>query len=153
MNQGKDIKVYGTLVNHTVDNTIGDGQLHNDKLAVARQLYDDQFGESTKVNNFQDIINKRIKGITRKTSGSDAGTHVNEDLYVGNPSTGAGDIYLPDGHGGWKKLVIPEVPDLTDILNRLAFLESLWEISGEYIQPKNLVKKVKGPGFFDSTVN
>lgn len=74
----RDIKVYGTLMNHTVDNTIGDGDLHNDKLALARQLYDDQFGETTKVNNFQDIINKRVKNIT---SGNGS-TTVNGDLIV-----------------------------------------------------------------------
>ena len=144
MNQGKDIKVYGTLVNHTVDNTLPNDGVHNDTLAYAKQLYDDQFGESTKVNNFQDIINKRVKGITREGSGNAAGTHVNENLYVG------GTIYVPDGSGGWTPLTIP---DLTSILNRLTALEALWEISGEYIQPVGLVKKVKGPGFFDSTVS
>ena len=145
----KLIRVYGTLINNTVDNTIGsvhqeDEHQHNDALAYAKQLYDDKFGDSPNENNFQDIINKRIKGITRKPNGGNAGTYVNENLYVD------GTIYVPDGNGGWTPLTIP---DLTDILNRLAFLESLWEISGEYIQPKNLVKKVKGPGFYDSTVS
>lgn len=152
----KLIRVYGTLINNTVDNTIGsihpeDEHQHNDALAYAKQLYDDKFGDSPNENNFQDVINKRIKGIKRQTdtpsatSSTPNKTVIGDDLYVTT-----GNIYIPDGHGGWTPLTIP---DLTSILNRLAALEAMWEISGEYIQPKNLAKKVKGPGFFDSTVD
>lgn len=145
----KLIRVYGTLINNTVNSTIGsihseDEHQHNDALAYAKQLYDDKFGDSPNENNFQDVINKRIKGITRNASNPQQGTHVNENLYVD------GTIYIPDGHGGWTALTMP---DLSNILNRLAALEAMWEISGEYIQPVGLVKKVKGPGFYDSTVD
>lgn len=45
----KDIKIYGTLLNHTTDN----------KIAYARQIYDEQF----KGGMFQDAINKRVNAI------------------------------------------------------------------------------------------
>ena len=123
----KDIKVYGTLVNHTVDSSIGDNN-HNDKLAYARQLYDDKFGETTKVNNFQDVINKRVKNIT-----SD-----------GNKTFIEGDLYI----NGQKV-------NLADILARLEALEAsvLWKANGEYLEPSTSVNKVKGAGFFDTTIN
>jgi len=37
----KEIKVYGTLTNHTVDTTLTNDGIHNDALAYAKQLYDD----------------------------------------------------------------------------------------------------------------
>ena len=112
----KDIKVYGTLVNYTVDDSIGDGDLHNDKLAYARQLYDDQFGETTKVNNFQDIINKRKK--KKKSRGSK--TIIEGDLEIN------GDLIINvDG----------EEVSLKDIVRRLKALERIWKISGNYIVP------------------
>ncbi len=128
----RDIKVYGTLMNHTVDNTIGDGDLHNDKLALARQLYDDQFGETTKVNNFQDIINKRVKNITS----GDGTTTVNGDLIV------TGDLIINGQHF-----------NPADILARLAALEAIWKIQSGYIVPASDVDKVKAGGFWDTTVN
>ena len=63
MTANREIKIYGTLLNATVNAIIGDAD-HNDALAYAYQLYDDRFGESTLVNNFQDIINKRVTAIS-----------------------------------------------------------------------------------------
>lgn len=128
----RDIKVYGTLMNHTVDNTIGDGDLHNDKLALARQLYDDQFGETTKVNNFQDIINKRVKNIT---SGNGS-TTANGDLIVTGDLIINGQRFNP-----------------ADILSRLAALEAIWKIQGGYIVPASSVDQVKAAAYFDTSVN
>lgn len=59
MTPNREIKVYGTLVNATVNNTIGDSN-HNDAIVYARQVYDDTFGETVAVKNFQDQINKKI---------------------------------------------------------------------------------------------
>ena len=147
MNKDQLIKVYGTLKNHTVDSAISDGDIHNDALALASDLYDDQFGESPEVNNFQDIINKRIKGIKRETDGNTPGTHINEDLYVD------GDIYIKVNNQ-WQKL------SLGDLINRITNLESLWEHYTEnnttYVRPKKVDNKnvpVLAPGFFDSTVS
>ena len=130
----KDIKVYGTLVNYTVDDSIGDGDLHNDKLAYARQLYDDQFGETTKVNNFQDIINKRIKNI--KSRGSK--TIIEGDLEIN------GDLIINvDG----------EEVSLKYIIRRLKALERIWKISGNYIVPASEIDQVKANAYFDTSVS
>lgn len=129
----KDIRVYGTLVNHTLDTSIGDAQ-HNDKIVYAKQVYDDKFGDSTPVNNFQDIINKRVKNITS----GEGTTTVEGDLIV------TGDL-----------IVNGKPFDLSTLLARLAALEAKghWVIDGEYITPEDIQKKVKGAGFYDSTVN
>ncbi len=63
METGRDIRVYGTLVNYTLDSEISDTD-HNDALANAYQLYDARFGEATNVDNFQDVINKRLTAIS-----------------------------------------------------------------------------------------
>lgn len=47
----KDILIYGTLVNNTLDSTLSDDG-HNDVLMNAWQLYDGRFGDTPKVNNF-----------------------------------------------------------------------------------------------------
>jgi len=62
MRANREIKIYGTLLNATVNAIIGDAE-HNDALAYAYQLYDDKFGEAVSVDNFQDIINKRVTAI------------------------------------------------------------------------------------------
>ena len=63
MTANRNIKIYGTLLNATVNAIIGDAD-HNDALAYAYQLYDDRFGDEEAVNNFQDIINKRLTAIS-----------------------------------------------------------------------------------------
>lgn len=62
MDANKEIKVYGTLVNWTHNDSIADDS-HNDAVAYAKQLYDDNFGAQPAANNFQDVINKRITNI------------------------------------------------------------------------------------------
>lgn len=63
MTANREIKIYGTLLNATVNAVIGDAD-HNDALGYAYQLYDNRFGEEEAVNNFQDIINKRLTAIS-----------------------------------------------------------------------------------------
>ena len=81
---GKDIKIYGTLVNYTVDSDISDS-VHNDVLAYAKQLYDDQFfaGQKT-IQNYQDIINKRLTAISYVDDGHGNGCTIIEN----RPGTG-----------------------------------------------------------------
>lgn len=62
MKQTKNIKVYGTLVNNTLDTSVADTD-HNDVLMNAYQLYDGRFGDTPAPKNFQDIINKRLTAI------------------------------------------------------------------------------------------
>ena len=141
MNQSEDkeIRVYGTLVNNTVDSEIGenvvnDKHQHNDALAYAKQLYDDKFGESVKVNNFQDVINKRVKGISRKED-APVGTIV-DSLYLPE-----GKIYIPNGQGGWVAI------DLTN-------LQQLWKVDGDgKLVPTVETREVKARGFYDTSVN
>ena len=81
MEANKKIRVYGTLMNHTLDRTISDNT-HNDALAYAYQLYDDRFGVTPNANNFQDVINKRLTAI----SYADGVTTIeNRDHSKGNP--------------------------------------------------------------------
>lgn len=63
MDSNKEIKVYGTFVNWTVNDGIKDND-HNDAVAYAKQLYDDRFGASPNAANFQDVINKRLTAIS-----------------------------------------------------------------------------------------
>lgn len=60
----KDIKIYGTLLNHTVDNTI----------AYAAQILDEGFENGT----FQDVINSRVRSM-RNEGGK---TYIDSDLVV-----------------------------------------------------------------------
>ena len=63
MTANREIKIYGTLLNATVNQAIGDAN-HNDALGYAYQIYDDKFGENTPVSNFQDNINRRVTAIS-----------------------------------------------------------------------------------------
>lgn len=63
MTANREIKIYGTLLNATINAAIGDAD-HNDALGYAYQLYDNRFGEETPIDNFQDIINKRLTAIS-----------------------------------------------------------------------------------------
>lgn len=114
MKSSKNIKVYGTLVNHTLDSTLAD-ETHNDALMNAYQLFDGRFGDSPLPNNFQDVINKRITDITfdggtttienrdevpenhytfvvNGDTNLNGNAHVTENLHVD------GDTYLGDTH-------------------------------------------------------
>ena len=91
----KEIKVYGTLVNRT-DDTVNDqhDSQHNGYIAYAYQLYDDRFStpESiTDVNNYQDVINKRLTNITYSATNVTINgdtynnvTHIEGDTYIDN---------------------------------------------------------------------
>lgn len=187
INEGREIKVYGTLINHTVDKAGTSSNphtdaVHNDKISYARQSYDDQFGESKWIDNYQDIINKRVKGITRNTTNPKKGTHVNEDLYVEENLYVEGDVYItgkihgvklndlddvdaPSPQNGqllaynkttkmWEPADIT-VEDITNLINRIVVLESMWKIdeSDDKLVPVKATRQVKSYGFFDTSVS
>lgn len=77
-NAHKEIKVYGTLLNQTINTNPNGTQsdlvdnAHNDYLTVAYQLYDERFSPKkgsganfavTAIDRYQDIINKRLTAI------------------------------------------------------------------------------------------
>lgn len=163
MKANKEIRVYGTLLNHTLDPTKSNGNkadadFHNDALAYAYQLYDDRFGESVAVNNYQDIINKRLTAISYANNVT---TIENRDKSKGNPymlvvkgntNIGGdlhidGDLYYKDAAGNEHKL------DLSDLIARIEALESLWTVSGNTLVPVNRSRSVTAAGFYDSTIN
>lgn len=83
MKQGKNIKIYTDLASSD--------DSHNDILLNAFQLYDGNFGDSVSVNNFQDVINKRVVAISH----NDGTTSIGGDLYISGDTTGptVTDIY------------------------------------------------------------
>lgn len=116
MKSSKNIKVYGTLVNHTLDSTLAD-ETHNDALMNAYQLFDGRFGDSPLSNNFQDVINKRITDITfdggtttienrdeitenhytlvvNGDTNLNGDVHITEDLHVDGDTHIGGDLYV-----------------------------------------------------------
>ena len=137
----KEIKVYGTLRNHTKDSTKGVDSIHHDAIAYAKELYDTEFGDVTPVENYQDNINKRVKGIKydpNKSGANKPGTTVSGDLYVD------GDIYIKV-NGEYKPL------NLGDIINTLNELKSYWSLdtqSNRIVSTRSAV----APGFYDSTI-
>lgn len=106
--ESKEIKVYGTLVNYTTipsqenggDQTRVDSQ-HNDAIAYAYQLYDDRFGATPNVQNYQDYINKRLTDISYNngTTTIENRTPISEDHYtlVVNGDTNLnGDVHITE---------------------------------------------------------
>lgn len=94
METAKEIKIYGTLRNHTLDPNKADAQnpqLHHDALAYAKELYDDQFGEPVAVDNYQDEINKRVKGI-KYNEGHPGTTTIDGNLIVTGDTNLEGDL-------------------------------------------------------------
>lgn len=91
MEQKKEIKVYGTLMNHTIDPSIKGtdeiGTQHYDAIAQAWQLYDQYFRQSDNtmapVERFQDVINRRLTAI----SYIDGVTTIEGDLVVEGDTT------------------------------------------------------------------
>lgn len=161
MEANKEIKVYGTLKNWTVDdNKKGVDPIsgaHYDAVAYADQLYDKWFGESTPVNNFQDVINRRLSAIQygegtttiKNRTGVTPSSNNPYVLKVVGPTNIQGDIYC-DGtiyvkrNGQW-------VPfDLTQILNDIAELKSLWKKEGTSLVPVDSSRSVKAFGFYDT---
>jgi hypothetical protein len=154
MEANKDIRIYGTLVNHTVNSALSDNN-HNDALAYAYQIYDDRFGANPNAANFQDAINKRVTAI----SYSDGITIVNGDLVV------SGNLITETSGGSTGTL------DIQSLIERISALEgkvaqlervienlpstpsgsSLWALSqdGNYIVS---AKPAHAPGFYDTTI-
>ena len=104
--EGKNIKVYGTLINQTqnTNSSMRDSQ-HNDLIAVAYQLYDERFnprkgsGTSfavTAIDRYQDIINKRLTAIYFDDKGtdntSDDVTYIDSKLNVAGDSVFEGPV-------------------------------------------------------------
>ena len=164
MKANKEIKVYGTLLNHTLDQTKSNGpytygfDFHNDALAYAYQLYDNRFKDPTAVNNYQDVINKRLTAISysdgvttienRDKSKGDpymlvvkGNTNIGGDLHVD------GDIYYKDDDGNEHQI------NLADLIARIEALESLWKVSGNTLTPVDSRKSVTAYGFYDSEIN
>lgn len=143
MKASKDIRVYGTLLNYTLDPNKSNGDIrvdndaHNDALANAYQLYDERFGESNPINNYQDVINKRLTAISYADTNGGVTTIENRDGSTGHPyvlivkgNTNIkgdlyvdGDIYYKDDNGDTHKI------DLSELMDRIAALESMWEIN------------------------
>lgn len=143
MNASKNIRVYGTLLNYTLDPAKSNGTVaigndyHNDAIAYAYQLYDSRFfpGQDT-VDNYQDRINKRLTAISYADTGGGVTTIGNRDGSKGNPYVLVvnghtnikgdlhvdGDIYYKDGNGNEHKF------DLADLISRLEALEGMWQV-------------------------
>ena len=100
--EGKNIKVYGTLINQTqnTDSSMCDSQ-HNDLIAVAYQLYDERFtpkkgsgsnGAVINIDKYQDIINKRLTALSYDPNGDLTSLYSN--LYVGGDTNIGGNIHV-----------------------------------------------------------
>lgn len=104
--EGKNIKVYGTLINQTqnTNSSMRDSQ-HNDLIAVAYQLYDERFNPRkgsgtnfavTAIDRYQDIINKRLTAIYFDDKGtgntSDDITYIDSKLNVAGDSVFDGPV-------------------------------------------------------------
>ena len=98
--EGKNIKVYGTLINKTqnTDSSMRDSQ-HNDLIAVAYQLFDERFNPKkgsgandavTNIDRYQDIINKRLTAIDYDPNGDI--TNLYSNLYVDGDTNIGGDL-------------------------------------------------------------
>ena len=170
MEANKDIRIYGTLVNHTVNSALSDNN-HNDALAYAYQIYDDRFGANPNADNFQDAINKRVTAI----SYSNGVTTIDGNLVVSGSviSSGSSTPATPT-----------DTSDIQALIDRIAALEgkvaqleldidaleqtienlpstpsqpstpsgsSLWTLSqdGNYIVS---AKPAHAPGFYDTTI-
>lgn len=112
--EGKNIKVYGTLINQTqnTEDSMRDSK-HNDLIAVAYQLFDERFdpkkgsgtnGAVINIDRYQDIINKRLTAIDYDPNGDitniysnlyvDGDTNIGGDLTVEGDTTFEGDVNI-----------------------------------------------------------
>lgn len=164
-NPKKEIRVYGTLMNWTLDpqrsnGNTSDPDFHNDAIAYAYQLYDNRFfPNQNTIENYQDMINKRLTAISyadgvttiENRDGSQGDPYmlvVNGNTNIGGNLRVDGDIYQIDEHGVEHKI------DLSDILNRLAKLEQLWYYdngTGKVTTVGN--KPAAAYGFYDTDPN
>ena len=161
-NRNKNIRVYGTLLNWTLDpnksnGNSNDADYHNDAIAYAYQLYDNRFGATPAIANYQDVINKRLTAISyadgvttiENRDGSKGDPYmlmVNGNTNIGGNLHIDGDIYYKDEDGTYKPL------DLSDILNRLEALEGMWEINpnnSNQLIAKN-GRSAAAKGFYDT---
>lgn len=162
MEANKKIRVYGTLMNHTLDRSISDNT-HNDALAYAYQLYDDRFGVTPNANNFQDVINKRLTAI----SYADGVTTIeNRDHSKGNPYmfvvkgntniggnlTVDGDLVV-NGDGGSQAFDPSDIINqLNQLKNDVNALKQLWHLSADGTKVVS-DRPAVAAGFYDSTMN
>ena len=205
-----EIKIYGQLVNSTLDTTLDDANCqannksydtgHNDALAYAYQIHDGRFRADDENlpahERFQDAINRRVTDITYDPNGG--GVSTDPITIIENPYThddqgnlvpigdcdcswipeilGASKDNYPnrknelaakdingDGNPDNKNNVIDFILALAAEINnlqaRVAALEAgstnqcLWTVdSDNYICPRAQYNGVKGPGFYDTTV-
>ena len=182
MEANKKIRVYGTLMNHTLDRTISDNT-HNDALAYAYQLYDDRFGVTPNANNFQDVINKRLTAIsyadgvtTIENRDHSQGnpymlvvngntningkldvqgdTHLHEDLQVDGDTNIHGDLNV-DGDiimNGQSFDPSDILDDLAQLKADVAMLKQLWHLSNDGTQVVS-DRPAVAAGFYDSTIS
>lgn len=182
MEANKKIRVYGTLMNHTLDRTISDNT-HNDALAYAYQLYDDRFGVTPNANNFQDVINKRLTAIsyadgvtTVENRDHSQGnpymfvvngntningkldvqgdTHLHEDLQVDGDTNIHGDLHV-DGDiimNGQSFDPSDILDDLAQLKADVAMLKQLWHLSNDGTRVVS-DRPAVAAGFYDSTIN
>lgn len=161
----KEIKVYGTLVNQTCGGDFsnqGDAthDSHNDMLAYARQIYDDRFGGDTPADNYQDSINKRVKGI--KYDPETGITYVT-NLYVSKDGDSYTDITEVAQDGDKIKALEDKIAaleaklaNITTQITNIVDGECYWEVQtmgdlGEVLVAKNNRPAV-AKGFYDSEV-
>lgn len=165
----RKIRVYGTLLNWTLDPNIANGvttdpDYHNDALAYAYQLYDSRFyPNQDTIDNYQDMINKRLTAISFADTNGGVTTIENRDGSKGDPfmfivkgNTNIagdlhvdGDIYYKKPNGEYGKI------DLSQLMEDVAYLKSMWEIDpNDNTQLISKVyngtrRKVAGYGFYD----
>lgn len=154
MEKNKEIKVYGTLKNWTIDSQKKGKDpisgIHYDAIAYADQLYDNWFGESTPVNNFQDVINRRITAIkytngTTTIQNRDGINPLSTDPYVLKvigPTNIEGGFYL-DGtfyvkkNGQWIPIDIAQLKlDVDQLKNQIS------QINNQINQLRNEMQQI-----------
>lgn len=100
MEQSKEIKIYGTLVNHTLDPNKSDSSdplKHHDAIANAKELFDERFHTESRYNNesvvekYQDRINRRVTGISY-SEGNPGETTIEGDLFVTGDTNIGGEL-------------------------------------------------------------
>ena len=173
MKESKHIRVYGTLLNYTLDpnksnGVRNDSDFHNDAIAYANQLFDDRFGEAVATNNYQDVINKRLTAIQYADTNGGVTTIENRDGSTGDPyilvvkgnTNIEGDLYV-DGNlyyknedGEYQPIDLSDLLDtMQDLLGRVQALEDMWFINNDNRIEAKHSRAVVGAGFYDSTIN
>ena len=107
MENSKEIKIYGTLVNQTIDpnkSDVLDPLKHHDAIANAKELFDerfhteDKYSQESVVEKYQDRINRRVTGISY-SEGNPGVTTIDGDLYVTGDTNIGGELNVQnDAH-------------------------------------------------------